>query len=362
MKICVVIDAFSVGGAQRVLHSLIPEWVKDGHVLELILLQSAEVELDTVLFERAGVRIIRIESKSLLDFKAFFLFRRHLRRFNPDLIHAHLFWSQIWTKFAYLWKTPDFGIFWIEHNTYLNRTRAQWFLFKFLYSLKLNLIAVSQEVKDYLDTRGIHGAKVIFNPISPDYFRLVHTSRKNVVLFVGRLNDQKNPMLAIEGFEFAFTHQWIPSDSEFWIAGSGPLTREVIARTQQSVCSHQFKFLGFLSEIELADIFQFSRTLVSTSKFEGFALVRPQALAAGCTVVTTPTAGIRGVLTNSISDVNLVQGVFLIDSSPQGLAEGLQKSMLGEYWTVESVNQRRESVSRFAPSVIAQEYLTLKKN
>ncbi len=357
MKICVVIDAFSVGGAQRVLQNLIPIWINDGHELDLILLQSTEAELDSVSLELAGVRIIRIESKNLLDIKAFCLFQKHLRRIRPDVIHAHLFWSQIWSKLANLLKTTSPSISWIEHNTYLNRTRAQWFAFKSLYALKVNLVAVSQEVKDFLDSKGVHNAQVIFNPISPDYFGLPGTTRKNIVLFVGRLNDQKNPILAIEGFEFAFANKLIPSDSEFWIAGSGPLSQAVNARTEQSICRDQFKYLGFLSEIELANIFKISKSLVSTSKFEGFALVRPQALAAGCTVVTTPTAGIRGVLTDSLSNGNLVQGVFLIDSSPQALAEGLQKSMQRKYWTTESVNQRRESVSRFAPSVVAKKYL-----
>lgn len=360
MKICIVIDAFSVGGAQSVLQNLIPIWINDGHELELLLLQSTDVELDSISLELTGVKIIRIGSKNLLDIKAFYLFKKHLKRFSPDVIHAHLFWSQIWSKLANPLQTSRPSISWIEHNTYLNRTRTQWLVFKCLYALRVNLVAVSHEVKDFLDSKGIHNAQVIFNPISPHYFGLSDTTRKNIVLFVGRLNDQKNPMLAIDGFELAFANKMIPSDSEFWIAGSGPLSQAVIARTDQSICRDQFRHLGFLSEIELANIFKISKSLVSTSKFEGFALVRPQALAAGCTVVTTPTAGIRGVLTDSFSNLNLVQGVFLIDSSTQALAEGLQESMLPKYWTTESVDQRRESVSRLAPSIIAKKYLELR--
>ena len=354
-NLVIVIDAFSRGGAQKVLQLLIPEFIKKYKSVSLFLIQNStfEMKLDSPDFK--GLNIFRISAKNFLDLKALFKFLTLASKIEPDHIQAHLYWSQIWSIFLKIFR-PRVKIAWVEHNTYFRRSKLQWISFKIFSIFTFRIIAVSYEVKNYLLKRNLKKISVIFNPISPIFFSGNKVVTDSTFLFVGRLNEQKNPALTLKAFEFALNNNLIPEKSKLLICGEGSLLNSLEKLVSEFKHRESISFSGFLEEIELSKIYLNSMVLVSTSHYEGFSLVRAEALASGCVIVTTDTSGIRGLLTSSSEKLSLTKGVFIVEPSIESVAKSMSLAVNSTLWSDISIQSRRELVKSLNPTLIANQY------
>lgn len=355
-KITIIIDGFTKGGAQKVLLSLIPVWQKKGISIQLVILQNSIPELPLAHLMASNVEILRIDARKISDFKGFLRFYQEVSKFSPDTIQCHLYWSQLWGSIFRLIKR-NVRIVWVEHNTYFNRTLIQWNLYKILSRQTSEIIAVSSEVEDHLVKKGIRRTRVIPNPVSREFKCHNVVDRKNVFVFVGRLNKQKNPLLALDAFWIALSENLIPSDSHLVYAGEGILENEIRSRITGYGLDTKVTLLGFLSGLELAKILNESKCLVSTSLHEGFPLARIEALAAGCTIVTTKTGGIAGVLTEGSKNNSLIRGVFVVAPNLFDLANAYSFAVSDELWPIEEIRYRAEKAKEYEPNNIANKYL-----
>lgn len=352
----VVIDGFTGGGAQRLIETLIPEWLKGGEIVHLILLQNLPGEIPLGSLLKQGLNLHRVSASKVVDPIGLFRFYRLLRRINPGQIQAHLFWSQVWTSFLkFFLLRPQ--LIWVEHNTYIHRSKSDWLYYKFFARLSSQVIAVSYEVSEFLESRTGITSRVVINPVSQIFVGRPFVKDSPGVIFVGRLNEQKNPFLAIQGFEMALKKNMIPEGTSLSIAGNGPQLDILKGYCSESSFCSNFHFLGFVSESELANEMAKSRTLISTSLYEGCPLVRPQALALGCSIVTTKTGGIRGVLTENENSSQLVKGVFFCELDVQSVAETIALSFDPQFWTEESINARVTVGIRYLPFEASRKYL-----
>ena len=352
----VIIDGFTKGGAQKVLLSLIPIWQEKGISIQLVMLQNSMLELPIAHLIAPNVEIVRIDAKKIFDFKGFLRFYQKVSKFGPDTIQCHLYWSQLWGSIFRLIKR-GVRIVWVEHNTYFNRTLIQWQFYKALCTQVSEIVTVSSEVEDFLVKKGLRNTRFIPNPVSNVFKCHKFEGRKNVFVFVGRLNKQKNPLLAIDAFRFALTRNLIPNDSRLVFAGEGELEEEIRSRITGYGLDAEVLLFGFLSELELAEILNSSKCLVSTSLHEGMPLARIEALAAGCTIVTTKTGGISGVLTENSKSTTLVRGVFVVPTSSTDLAKAFSSAVSDKFWSTAEIRYRAEKAQKFEPSIIANEYL-----
>lgn len=355
-RIFIVIDAFTNGGAQKVLLSLIPEWEKSGSKVELVLLQDNTREMTLEPLVCIGIPIHRISARNIFDLRALIFFLRLTKSFNPTQIQCHLFWSQMWGGIARILVSGS-GLSWVEHNTYVNRTRSQWLAYRIMSGLTRQIVGVSQEVQEFLWSKGIKSAEVIVNPVSQSFRYLSSTERKNNFTFLGRLNDQKNPRLAIQAFEYAISNQLIPEDSTLTIAGDGPLLEDLRDYVGGLNSTKSIIFTGHLDESETVHLLQSSICLLSTSKFEGFSLVRVEALGTGATVITTETGGIKGILTQSEDFSQLISGVIIVKSEVVPIADAMSAVISPAFWTKESIFERLEAAKRHSSELISQTYL-----
>jgi glycosyltransferase involved in cell wall biosynthesis len=90
-----------------------------------------------------------------------------------------------------------------------------------------------------------------------------------------------------------------------------------------------------------------SSTLVSTSIIEGMSLVRLEALASGCCVVTTNTGGAH--LFDSISR----NGFFIVNSDIDAIGQAMLESLKPIYWLNSAMLARARIVENFNPEIIA---------
>lgn len=355
-RILVVIDAISIGGAQKVILELMPQWVSLGHKVELLLLQDNAIELNLNELQSSGILVRRVRASGLLDFRAFIRFLKFCSLYKPTQIHSHLYWSQIWSGILKM-ASQNLSLVWVEHNTYFNRTRLQWFVYRVLAIRCTKVVAVSFEVQDFLGLKGVKNTSVILNPISPLFVRSPNRKRKLRFILLGRLNQQKNPWLAIDSFDWALRQSLIPRESELIIAGDGPLLEDLKAYVGQKACHKSVHFLGFLKELDVIELLQECTALISSSTHEGFPLVRVEALAVGLGIITTLTGGVDHYLTNPNNPNQYVSGVFVVDPNIKAFANAMYEITQPKYWTEDSVKSRIAVSRRNNPLKIAECYL-----
>ena len=71
-------------------------------------------------------------------------------------------------------------------------------------------------------------------------------TRENLFAFVGRFNQQKNPILALEGFKIALEKGLIPKNSKMMMIGDGPLKGEIQKFANAFQISKSIVLTGFL--------------------------------------------------------------------------------------------------------------------
>lgn len=357
LKISILIDAFTPGGAQKVLLALVPEWISLGHRVQIILIQDANQELNLNSLVGLGIRIERVAAKSILDLPAFFRILQLVKQFKPEFLQCHLYWSQIWGGILKM-VFPKSDLVWVEHNMYLNRTLLQWKLYRFFARFTTEIIAVSVEVSEFLNFHNLKRIRFVPNPISRTFGIKKGIDRENSIAFVGRFNEQKNPMLTIKTFEFALKAFAIPMDSKLKMVGDGPQISELSAYVGSHGLSDKVQFTGFLEEKDLSELLTKTRVLISTSLHEGCPLVRIEAAASGCTIVTTATGGIKGILSWDVEGLKLLDGVFVEDSEIFALSSALAKAFSPKLWTIQQIAARSGAMSKFNPELIAKAYIT----
>jgi glycosyltransferase involved in cell wall biosynthesis len=346
-----VIDAFTRGGAQRNLQLLLLELVNRGFSVKLILLQDSKYELDLEKLIARGINVHRVSASSLTNFAAFISFYRAIGKSN-NVVISNLYWSQIWSALA-TFMIKGLRVFWVEHNTYINRTSIQWFFFKILSKRIVALLTVSQEIERYVRTKCKSPTKVINNMAISHFERFEVSLKVPIFLFVGRLVNQKNPILSLEAFSYALDNKLIPRRSKLLIIGTGELEDSLQSFVSSRGLRESVNFLGFMEPLKLSRIMSSSHVLLMSSLHEGSPLVRLEALVNGMTIVTTKTSGIEDILTFQGS-TNLLPGIFISDSKIESLAQNLALAIKPNCWTNQAINIRLESSRRFYPSNVAE--------
>ena len=355
-SIIVLIDAFTPGGAQRNLQLLVPVWLKRGYSVSLVLIQDNQNELELDFSESPSFSIIRIRAKNLNDFSAFLRLRKIFKENRPTLIIANLYWSQLWSslaKNAY----PKATLIWVEHNTYIARTRFKWFIYRILSQKASQILAVSHEIKEYLSGLDLPKVSVIHNSVSPYLDALEFEKRERIFLFIGRLVPQKNPELALRAFLAALEDNVVSKDFKLLFIGDGELKENLIQIAKSHPNGGQVEFLGFLSQPEVRRHLRKGYALLLSSHFEGLPLVRLEALEFGLCHITTRTSGIQGLFEfDSFGEIS-TPGVVIADDL-QAFKAGIAKVLSAEYRTTESAEKRRALVRNYYPERVAGDYLS----
>jgi glycosyltransferase involved in cell wall biosynthesis len=355
-KFIFVIDAFTKGGAQKNLQLVLPELIKAGYQVDLVLLQNSSSELDLADLQTSGVQIHRVIASNMFDLVSFLRFLK-LFKVGPSVIVANLYWSQIWSSISNIFHSKNM-LTWVEHNTYINRSKAQWIVFRLL-SLRVNrLLAVSMEIKEYIADKVLCGSELVSNAAVSYFAREVTSVENPQFLLVGRLVDQKNPSLALCSFREAIDKEIIPKNSKLMIIGAGPLEERLKREASDWGLISNLDFRGFIDSYEISRIMSESHVLIMTSRHEGSPLVRLEALAHGMAIVTTKTAGIIGILTQPGTDT-LIPGIFVSANNFEAIAQDLGKAIGESIWSQEAITVRLNSANNFKPNKVAAKYIEL---
>ncbi len=224
------------------------------------------------------------------------------RDLNPDVIHCHD------------WMTYEAGIHAARHHdkplvTHVHATELDRTDFKpdpWIADLERQgliaadkVIAVSNYTKQLLTSH--YG-------IAPDKIAVVHNGHDKthesqakpkmkahapLVLFVGRLTIQKNPVQFLEVARLIKQHR---PDVQFVMAGDGPMLEELIGRACAMDLAQNMIFTGKASRKEIEALYAKASCFVMPSLSEPFGLVALEAIGHGVPVVLSKQSGASEVV------------------------------------------------------------------
>jgi glycosyltransferase involved in cell wall biosynthesis len=167
-------------------------------------------------------------------------------------------------------------------HSLLNRIRVC--IARFVLSYADGGYAVSARVAEEINRRYHLPVPMKALPIFVDLSRfrsIVRTSEKNNLLWIGRFETEKNPMLALEAFATA-RHAGI--DARLTMLGMGSLEAALKQRVARLGVVEHVVFPGW-KDVSL--YFSHADLLLVTSEYEGYGMALVEALAAGVPVLST---------------------------------------------------------------------------
>ena len=156
-----------------------------------------------------------------------------------------------------------------------------------------------------------------------------------VVLFVGRLEAQKDPLLLVDAFAELCRRR---THATLLMVGAGRMRGEVEARLGAAGIADRVRLLGSRSHEEVATLMRASDVLLLASHTEVSARVALEALGSGLPVVSPPAGEMERVV------IHRQTGWIVGDRRPESLAEGLE-------W---ALDQPREALAAAAAASVSE--------
>jgi glycosyltransferase involved in cell wall biosynthesis len=292
MKILQVINSLKGGGAEKLTLDLHAGYLDRGIDSYAVGLEDSSGELPNTY--TIGLRSC-YQLSALIELM---LFLKQPQWKEMDIIHVHLFPSQIYVPFLCRILGIKTILITTEHNT-LNK-RVNTFTGRIIDSLVYNnyraIICISQGTLKMMNNwqpKLSDRMSIIYNGINTNTYKTIESIESKqeipIIVSVGRLVEQKNYKSAIVAMS-----KIIDRDFEYWIVGAGVLEIELKNFVKSLNIEHKIKFLGFREDIPnilaQADIF------LQTSLWEGFGLAVVEGMAAGLPVIVSNVPGVQEVV------------------------------------------------------------------
>ena len=323
MKVMHVLNSRIYSGAEKVVCQIIHAFAGE---IEMVYC-SPESDIVRQMVEGQGVTYLPIKTMSVSELS------RVIREQKPDLIHAHDMRAGLFSALS-CGKIPLISH--IHNNAYDARGLSPKTVGYLLAGFRAkHIFWVSQSSFDGYAFHGLFAQKssVLYNVIDTDEIYAKLSQDTNTydydMIYVGRLTYQKNPQRLLR--LCARLKQDKP-DLKVAIVGTGELEDELKALCRELNLEDTVYFLDFQpNPIKMvAD----SKAMILTSRWEGTPMCALEAMALGTPVVSTPSDGMKDLLTDGISgyltedDEQMAEDLLKIFTQPehrQLLAENARK-------------------------------------
>lgn len=237
---------------------------------------------------------------------------RLIKKYKPDILHAHWLIPQ-GVLAAILKRTHKLPFIVTAHGSDLFPLKSR--VFKYFqrivlnacYACTVNSIATKNEIAIRFPEFSSK-LKVIPMGVDTRFFvpkniksKYKQYSNKKIILFVGRLNEQKGIQYLIKSIPIVKKEF---SNAQLLIIGEGDYKAEMKKLAISLGISNSVEFLGGMHHSRIVDYYNLADVLVLpsiTSKIgvEGQGLVLLEAMACGTCVIGTPTGGIKSIIKNN---------------------------------------------------------------
>ena len=284
-------------------------------------------------------------------------------RGNDNIIHLHH--PYVILPFVILKKNRN-SVLTFHDNQLLNFKRNHSKIISYIYTLFTNysikrykeIISDNRSLSEFLrkkinkEKQKINTINVPvnlkqFKPINKQLVRSKFNCNENqkILLFVGRLEMQKNPKLAIKIFKKVIS---INSEAYLWFVGSGSMEndlKEYVAISQV----HNIKFIGNISQSDMHDFYNVADVLIVSSFNEGGPLTAKEALACNLPVVSTDVGDVGEVIEG-------IEGCYIAEPDADDFAEKIMKAL--SFINFES----RSKIERYSSYIFGEKIVAVYKN
>ena len=349
IKVVHIISNLSLGGAQILLFDILCK-LKEYEDLELTLVTIDSGEY-IEKYKNAGIKVIDLREKGLVNPKIYFKLKKILESLKPDIVHTHLNKADFYGRIAA--KRSNVPLIISTCHNYstthsgadINKKSFFDVIDNFVidYS-KSYLIAISKLVKQYLINRNPSYEKiteVIYNGINFDKIKyklsnweiLKLRSENNidsddfVISVIGRLDKQKGHLIFLESVK-EIIHQ--NKKIKILLIGDGSLREQIEIFIKENNLSSQVIMKGFQPDSE--PYIEISDLICVPSLWEGFGLVIIEGMIKRKIILASDVGGIPEIIEDGKTG-------FLFD--PQNKTE-LIKKIIYIYHNIKELDHIKE--------------------
>lgn len=198
------------------------------------------------------------------------------------------------------------------HSTEFDRTSWPW---QYILDVERSaagsadlIIAVSNRTRAQVMRLGAEGKKirVVYNGVDSERFAGARMGGdaveklkggKKVVLFLGRLTEQKGPVQFLHAAKKVLAKN---PNVMFVIAGKGELLPLLINMSLELGITNDVKFLGYVPEEEQQKLYKIADVYVMPSTSEPFGITALEAMSSGVPVIISKTSGVAEIVKSAI--------------------------------------------------------------
>ncbi len=356
IKILYVHTALPIGGAEELRFILLQGLNKER--FEPFVCCIKEKGLIGERIERLGIPVVELGfSGNFYDLRVFSALFNLIKEKGFQIVQSCMFIATIFSTFpARVLKVPV--ILSEEHCIEVWKRMHHKIIDKIVFSLLDKVIAVSEEVKNYMiSNEEISPDKVFVLPNTADQKRfedisLARDLRKElnisqngpVIGIVGRLHTQKGHKYL---FESLFEIKKVFSNVKVLVAGEGPLEQELKEYVHQMQLEENVIFLGRYEDI--LSVFNTIDVLVLPSLYEGQPVVILEAMMCEKPVVATSVGGIPELIENEKT------GILVPPKNIEALSSSIIKILNEkEYAKYLAFNAKKRFLEYFTPERYVQ--------
>ena len=321
-KVMFLIWSLDQGGAEQVVLNLAIGL--DRQKFEPVICCLNEKGRYAFRAEAAGIRIEALGKRGRVDFGFLGRLTKLIRREKIDLIHSHLFTSNLWGRVA-SWIT-GVPIVSTEHNVDHWKKPYHFWMDRIVACISAKVICVSKKVEDfYLEKVPALRSRtlVIYNGIDTEFFkpggerekvreRLGIPVGRLIAGAVGRLVPQKRQQDFIEALaQLKRAGQNVGGI----LVGDGPERSALEKKAQEAGLTKEIIFTGFCDNTP--ELYAAMDVFVLCSEREGFPMTVLEAMAAGLPVVATDVGGVSECVENGKT------GFLIQPGDPEAIAHAL---------------------------------------
>lgn len=292
-----IIDGLGIGGAERMVFELATR-MRDSYEVSVIGLVPSVGEETFVALEKEGVPVRFIEKKGKCGIGLYDELTRYLQDVQPDIVHTHLFASDVWGAAAAVRAHVPVVIS-TEHSVNRDEGVVKHRMKCHLHKKREAIVAISESVAEYVRDNCAAVAErvqVISNGVDVDRLYLPVRERAFETLrivVVGRL-------AYVKGHDQLFAAlSLVNSDIAVTIVGDGPDRGMLEEQVIDLGLEEKVDFVGIRSDVET--VYAESDLVIVPSRWEGLGLSAIEGQVSGCAVIASDVDGLREIVNNEVT-------------------------------------------------------------
>jgi len=304
MKILFNIDTMNKGGAERVIANLSNYLVTQNNNVSILTLLKGESTYS--LNPEVEFFSLEISEKNKNIFQKIYHFFKNIKKYNiylkkykPDIVISFLPRASYYSIIAC--RLNNIKLIVSERNdpnSVYNKLSKK-MLTKFLYSKANGFVFQTKDASKFFNKKMQKKSVIIPNPVNDKFYvERYKGKRKNIIVSIGRLDNQKNQMLLIDAFKKVSEKY---EDYELIIYGEGPLRNVLEQKIKEYKLEKKVKLPGI--ENNIIDKIYDARMFILCSDYEGMPNALMEALTLGIPCISTdcPAGGPRTLIENDFN-------------------------------------------------------------